>query len=248
MTTLSSGFPCHPVAPHPLVPAVCVGDTTQSNTTTITTSRSSKSSSSKSSSSRSSRKVAKAAAGSGYRCKKGRGEMGGSGQTYDKPQTASSNSKHEPLLAVLSIGKHGEANTNSEQGGGCREDGAGCRVQRAPTALMAKTKACLGAQPPFELHFLFLSCCGACQAPLGRLGNVSIIASKSPGMGGKRGGGPDKRIVLHVQLCACMCVRVSVFTVNRNSCRATHTGLNQLHLSNGRDYKCNCSCKCRPLL
>lgn len=140
------------------------------------------------------------------------------------------------------------ANTEQLTPTASRVQGAGCRVQRAPTALMAKTKACLGAQPPFELHFLFLSCCGACQAPLGRLGNVSIIASKSPGMGGKRGGGPDKRIVLHVQLCACMCVRVSVFTVNRNSCRATHTGLNQLHLSNGRDYKCNCSCKCRPLL
>lgn len=168
-------------------------------------------------------------------------EEGGSGQTFDKPQTASSNSKHEPLLAVLSIGKHGAANTNSEQGGGCRVQVAGCRVQRAPTALMAKTKACLEAQPPFELHFLFLTWCGACQAPLGRLGNVSIIASKCAGMAeGGRGGG-DKRIVQHVQVC------VSV-RVNRNSCRATHTGLNRLYLSNKRDYKCNRSCKCRPLL
>lgn len=128
--------------------------------------------------------------------------------------------------------------------------GAGCRVQRAPTALMAKTKACLEAQPPFKLHFLLLSWCGACQAPLGRLGNVSIIASKCAGIAGGGRGGGDKRIVKHVQVCvsACLYVCVSVFTVNRNSCRATHTGLNRLHLSNGRDYKCNRSCKCRPLL
>lgn len=137
---------------------------------------------------------------------------GGSGQTFDKPQTASSNSKHEPLLAVLSIGKHGAANTNSEQGGGSGEEGAGCRVQRAPTALMAKTKACLEAQPPFKLHFLLLSWCGACQAPLGRLGNVSIIASKCAGIAGGGRGGGDKRIVQHVHVCAsvCECVPVCV--------------------------------------
>lgn len=63
-------------------------------------------------------------------------EEGGSGQTFDKPQTASSNSKHEPLLAVLSIGKHGAANTNSEQGGGSGEEGAGCRVQGAGCSVL----------------------------------------------------------------------------------------------------------------
>lgn len=143
------------------------------------------------------------------------------------------------------------ANTEQLTPTASREEGAGCWVQGAACSdsVDGQNKGVSRSAAPVRVAFpLFLSCCGACQAPLGRLGNVSIIASKSPGMGGKRGGGPDKRIVLHVQLCACMCVRVSVFTVNRNSCRATHTGLNQLHLSNGRDYKCNCSCKCRPLL
>lgn len=74
---------------------------------------------------------------------------------------------------------------------------------------------------PFELHFLFLSCCGACQAPLGRLGNVSIIASNSAGMAGKGGGGDDKRIVLHVQVCTSVEMCVPVFVCQLSQLTAT---------------------------
>lgn len=204
MTTLSSGFPCHPVAPHPLVPAVCVGDTTQSNTTTITTSRSS---------SRNSRKVAKAAAGSGYRCKKGRGEMGGSGQTYDKPQTASSNSKHEPLLAVLSIGKHGAANTNSEQGGGCRVLGAGCSVLRQRwwpkqrrVSERSPRSSCISSSSPAAEHAKPLS---------GDLAMSVLLPVKAQGWVGM------EEQTTSVLCCMCNCVPVCVCVCQFSQLTAT---------------------------
>lgn len=139
---------------------------------------------------------------------------GGSGQTYDKPQTASSNSKHEPLLAVLSIGKHGAANTNSEQGGGCRVLGAGCSVLRQRwwpkqrrVSERSPRSSCISSSSPAAEHAKPLS---------GDLAMSVLLPVKAQGWVGK-----EEEDQTSVLCCMCNCVPVCVCVCQFSQLTAT---------------------------
>lgn len=95
--------------------------------------------------------------------------------------------------------------------------GAGYRVQRAPTALMAKTKACLGAQPPFELHFLSFSPAAEHAKPLsGDLAMSVLLPVKAQGWVGK-----EEEDQTSVLCCMCNCVPVCVCVCQFSQLTAT---------------------------
>lgn len=114
-------------------------------------------------------------------------EQGGSGQTYDKPQTASSNSKHEPAARAFHwqtrSSQHQQGDTNRGQG-----EAAGRRRRRSEQgaacsdSVDGQNKGV--SRTSFTSSFGIAALPGAAHAkPLARLANVSIIASKGAGVG-----------------------------------------------------------------
>lgn len=161
---------------------------------------------------------------------------------------------------MLSIGKHGARstpNTNRET----RTGGAGRRKRTGSSVLRQRFDGQnKGVSRTSFTSSFGIACpawCGTCQAPRStcQCQYYSQQKRRRAGEGEREGSrnavGVGRHIRVCIRLCVCVC-QFSQLTATVAEPHATHhapctmhalynTGLNQLQLSNGRDYKCNSS-------